>query len=203
MDRQAYWQEVYSSKDEATVSWFQERPASSLQLIEGCSLLGASASIVDVGGGASRLVDHLIDLGYRVTVLDIAEAALAKTRSRLGQKASEVNWVTSDVTKWRSPEPFDVWHDRAVFHFLTDEQDRRAYADTMAAAVKMGGHAVIGTFALNGPERCSGLPVCRYEPVTLAVEFAPNFVLVDELAEEHLTPGGKVQKFQFSVLRRL
>lgn len=201
MDRQAHWQGVYSSKDETSVSWFQERPATSIQLIGGCSQPGAS--IVDVGGGASRLVDHLIDTGYRVTVLDIAEAALAKPRSRLGARASEVDWVNSDVTKWRSMNQFDVWHDRAVFHFLTDEQDRRAYADTMAAAVKAGGHAVVGTFALNGPEQCSGLPVCRYDPKGLAAEFAPDFALIDELTEEHLTPGGNVQRFQFSVLRRL
>jgi SAM-dependent methyltransferase len=201
MDRQAHWQEVYSSKDETGVSWFQERPATSLGLIEGCAPPGAR--VVDVGGGASRLVDHLLERGYRVTVLDVAEAALDKSRRRLGPRASEAGWVAADVTSWQPPDRFDVWHDRAVFHFLTDEADRRAYAAAMAAALPPGGHAIIGTFALDGPERCSGLPVRRYEPKTLAAEFAAAFVLESEQAEEHVTPGGKVQKFQFSVLRRL
>lgn len=201
MDRQAHWQGGYTSKDETAVSWFQERPATSLQLISQYAKPGAT--VVDVGGGASRLVDHLVALGYQTTVLDIAEAALEKTRARLGETAAKVNWVTADITKWRSPAPVDVWPDRAVFHFLMDEGDRRAYADTMAAAVRSGGHAIIGTFALDGPERCSGLPVCRYEPKTLAAEFARDFTLVGELAEEHRTPGGNVQRFQFSVLRRV
>ncbi|MCR6630674.1 MAG: class I SAM-dependent methyltransferase [Magnetospirillum sp.] len=200
MDRQAHWQGVYASKDETSVSWFQERPATSLALLE-CAKPGAR--IVDVGGGASRLVDHLLERGYDVTVLDIAGAALEKAKARLGEAAAKVRWVTADITRWKSPAPMDVWHDRAVFHFLTEEGDRRAYADAMAAALPSGGHAVIGTFAADGPERCSGLPVCRYDAKGLAAQFAASFRLVDELAEEHRTPGGNVQRFQFIVLRRL
>jgi 2-polyprenyl-3-methyl-5-hydroxy-6-metoxy-1,4-benzoquinol methylase len=197
----AHWQDVYSSKDETSLSWFQKRPDTSLRLISGCVQPGAS--IIDAGGGASCLADHLVELGYRVTVLDIAEAALTKTQARLRSKASKVNWVVADVTHWRPEKTFDLWHDRAVFHFLIHEQERQAYASVMAAAVKTGGYAVIGTFALNGPEMCSGLPVCRYDAKGLAAEFNRDFVLADELVEEHLTPGGKVQMFQFSVLRRL
>lgn len=200
MDRQAHWQGVYASRDETAVSWFQERPATSIELIR--RYAPPDASVVDVGGGASRLVDHLIGLGYRVTVLDIAEAALAKARARLGRRAAEVAWIAADVTRWRAAEPLDLWHDRAVFHFLTEAADRRLYAETMAAAVTPGGHAVIATFAPDGPERCSGLPVCRYAPETLAAEFAGDFTLVDRRAEEHRTPGGAVQRFQFAVLRR-
>ncbi|MFN3077057.1 MAG: class I SAM-dependent methyltransferase [Alphaproteobacteria bacterium] len=200
-DRQAHWGAVYTSKDETAVSWFQENPETSLRLIEGCSRPGAN--VVDVGAGASRLIDHLVDRGYRVTALDIARAALDKTRARLGHRASEVNWIAADVTGWCPPELFDVWHDRAVFHFLTDERDRLAYAGVLAAAVRTGGWAVIGTFAPDGPERCSDLPVCRYDARSLAGVFARDFTLVDELAEGHLTPSGKTQRFQFSVLRRL
>lgn len=201
MDRQAHWQNVYVSKEDTSVSWFQERPATSLRLIEGHAQPGAH--IIDVGGGASRLVDHLVALGYRVTVLDIAEAALAKARTRLGDAAATVDWVTADITRWRPAAPMDVWHDRAVFHFLTEDEDRRAYAAAMAAGVARGGHAILGTFALDGPERCSGLPVCRYDANGLAAQFADAFTLVDECREEHRTPAGTAQRFQFSVLRRL
>ena len=150
MKPQAHWQSVYSSKDETCLSWFQKRPDTSLRLISGCVQLGAS--VIDAGGGASFLADHLVELGYRVTVLDIAEAALAKTQARLASEASKVNWVIADVTHWRPEKTFDLWHDRAVFHFLSHEQERQTYANVMAAAVKTGGYAVIGTFALNGPD---------------------------------------------------
>ncbi|MEJ2117509.1 MAG: class I SAM-dependent methyltransferase [Alphaproteobacteria bacterium] len=201
MKPQAHWQDVYSSKDETSLSWFQKRPDTSLRLISDCVQPGAN--IIDAGGGASCLADHLVELGHRVTVLDIAQAALAKAKTRLGSRASKLNWVVADVTDWRPEKRFDLWHDRAVFHFLSHEQERQAYASVMAAAVKSGGYAVIGTFALNGPETCSGLKVCRYDAKGLAAEFNRDFVLTDDLVEEHLTPGGKVQIFQFSVLRRL
>jgi 2-polyprenyl-3-methyl-5-hydroxy-6-metoxy-1,4-benzoquinol methylase len=201
VDRQAHWQQVYSTKEETGVSWFQEKPSSSLELLVG--RVPPGGSVADVGGGASRLVDHLIRLGFRVTVLDIAPAALEKARARLGADAAHVDWVTADVTGWRPQEQFDLWHDRAVFHFLVEERDRRAYADAMATAVRSGGNAIMGTFALDGPEKCSGLPVRRYDAQRLAAEFTGAFEMVASSAEEHRTPAGNVQRFQFVVLRRL
>ncbi len=197
MDRHAHWQDVYRTKPETEVSWFQERPESSLELIQRTGV-GHTAAIIDIGGGASRLVDHLLDQGFtRLTVLDIAEAALTRAQERLGERAGRVSWVAADVTQWKPGATFDLWHDRAVFHFLTDAADRRTYADTMAAALPAGGQAIVGTFAADGPEKCSGLPVCRYAAEALAAEFAPQFHLLGTLTEDHLTPAGKVQKFQF------
>jgi len=202
MDRQAHWQNVYETKAENEVSWYQDHPDSSLALIKACGL-GAAARIIDVGGGASRLVDHLLELGYAsLAVLDIAPAALERTRRRLGGRAARVEWLAADVTRWMPPCRFELWHDRAVFHFLIDPADRTAYAATMAAAIPVGGQAVIGTFAPDGPERCSGLPICRYDADSLASEFATYFEPVDAMTEDHLTPAGKVQRFQFCRLRR-
>ena len=202
MERRAHWQQVYASKAETEVSWFQERPSASLALIRGTGLDGG-ARLIDVGAGASRLVDHLVGVGWRhVTVLDIAPMALDRVRRRLGPGASQVEWLVADVTRWRPPARFDLWHDRAVFHFLTDDGDRAAYAAAMAAAVPGGGHAIVGTFALDGPERCSGLPTCRYDADGLAAAFAGHFHLVDSLTEDHRTPAGKLQRFQFCRFRR-
>ncbi len=195
--RQAHWQSVYQNKEETGVSWFQERPASSICLIERTGFDHA-ARIIDIGGGASRLVDHLLDLGYvDVTVLDVAEAALAKARARLGSRAENVQWLVTDVTRWRPVSVFDIWHDRAVFHFLVEAKDRKAYGAAMAAAMRAGGQAIVGTFALDGPERCSGLPVRRYDAKGLEAEFAPWFRAVETFAEDHVTPAGKTQKFLF------
>jgi len=203
MDRHAHWQSVYETKRETEVSWFQAQPAVSLKLIL-ASGLDASARIIDVGGGASRLVDRLLDLGYaHITVLDVAEAALAKARARLGPRADQVEWVAADVTRWAASRPFDLWHDRAVFHFLTEAPDRHAYLAAMASGVRSGGQAIIGTFALDGPEKCSGLPVRRYDANGLVAELAPHFRLIETLTEDHHTPGGKVQKFQFCRLARV
>lgn len=202
MDRQAHWQNVYETKAETEVSWYQDHPDSSLALIKG-SGLGVTARIIDVGGGASRLVDDLLELGYAsLTVLDIAQAALERTRRRLGERAARVEWLAADVTRWTPPCRFDLWHDRAVFHFLTDPADRAAYAAAMAAAIPAGGQTVIGTFAPDGPERCSGLPIRRYDAAGLASEFTAHFEPVDAMTEDHLTPAGKVQRFQFCRLRR-
>lgn len=201
LDRQAHWQDVYTRKAENEVSWYQATPDVSLALIEAATSPGAA--IVDVGGGASRLVDALIGRGYDVTVVDIADAALATAQERLGGQAAAARWVAADVTRWRPERTFDLWHDRAVFHFLTEADDRRAYEAVMAAALPTGGHAVIGTFAADGPERCSGLPVRRYDPQDLAAEFRNHFTPVRDLRHDHVTPGGTVQKFQFTVLRKV
>jgi len=199
MDRQLHWQNVYQSRNEDEVSWFQSWPIYSLELIDrvGCGV------VIDVGGGASRLAEALLERGVRLTILDIAEAALDKSRARLGEQADAVEWVAADITKWRPEASCDLWHDRALFHFLIEPAERGAYAETMAAAVEPGGHAVIATFAPDGPERCSGLPVCRYDANALALEFAPHFQLIDEVREAHVTPAGKLQSFQYCLLRRV
>lgn len=200
--RHDHWQTVYSTKSDSAVSWFQERPETSLELVT-TGNLPLDARIIDVGGGASRLVDALLDAGYSaLTVLDIAPAALDAAGARLGARAEAVRWVTADITAWTPAAPFDVWHDRAVFHFLIDAADREAYRGALTAGVTPGGRVIIGTFAPDGPEKCSGLPVMRYSPEALAAELGNDFALVECRQEAHATPSGAVQHFQFSVFAR-
>ncbi|WFU34708.1 class I SAM-dependent methyltransferase [Bradyrhizobium brasilense] len=201
-DRQSHWQTVYLTKGEQQVSWSQADPQPSLRLIESIAP-GPDASIIDIGGGASRLVDALLAGGFHdLTVLDLSEAALASARERIGAPGDKVRWVADDATVWQPQRAFDIWHDRAAFHFLVDETDRAAYLDRLHRGVKAGGHAVIGTFALDGPEKCSGLPVQRYDPATLSRTIGPAFELIAHEAHRHVTPWGATQSFQFSVLRR-
>ncbi|MBV9287221.1 MAG: class I SAM-dependent methyltransferase [Hyphomicrobiales bacterium] len=202
-NREAHWERVYAGRGEREVSWFQENPQPSLDLIAAAGATAATA-IIDVGGGASRLVDALLKQGFRaVTVLDVSASALAATRARLGEAADLASWVVADVTAWRpAPGAYDLWHDRAAFHFLTDEPDRAAYVARMTEAVKPGGQAIIATFALDGPERCSGLTVARYDGQSLARTLGPAFVLIETRADEHRTPGGALQRFQFSLFSR-
>lgn len=202
-DRRGHWEHVFEEKNEAEVSWYQERPATSLDFI---ARTGArpNAKIVDVGGGASRLVDGLLDAGYQdVAVLDIAAAALTTARERLAERADRVQWIVSDVTQWQPEATFDVWHDRAVFHFMVRPEDRDAYLRTMRRALKPGGHTIIASFASNGPEKCSGLPVQRYEPETLAKVLGDDFRRAESMHEEHVTPAGKVQAFQYTLFERI
>jgi len=200
--RRDHWEAVFREKSEDEVSWFQQRPSTSLAMI---AKTGAdkSARIVDVGGGASRLVDALLDEGYRnVAVLDVASSALARARERLGGRADRVQWVVSDLLVWSPDTTLDVWHDRAVFHFMTRPEERAGYLATMRRALAPGGHAIIATFATNGPEKCSGLPVRRYDPEGLAAELGAEFRLIESASEEHPTPAGKMQAFQYSRFRR-
>jgi SAM-dependent methyltransferase len=198
-----HWSSVFTEKAEGDVSWFQQHPNTSLGFIRKAAS-GLDAKIVDVGGGASRLVDALLDAGYQgLAVVDIAGSALERSRQRLGARAEQVSWITSAIGSWIPGEAFDVWHDRAVFHFMTLPEERATYLATMRRGLKLGGHAIIATFALDGPERCSGLPVRRYEPEALAAELGRGFSLLESLREEHLTPGGKTQSFQYSLFRRL
>jgi cyclopropane fatty-acyl-phospholipid synthase-like methyltransferase len=203
LDRQAHWQNVYKEKGENQVSWFQERPTISLELIEAAGAK-PNSTIIDIGGGASRLVDALIDKGYRdLTVLDLSASAVSIAKMRLGQSAALVKWIVADVTQWEPPGRYDLWHDRAAFHFLTEVSDRTAYIERLKNALPVGGHAIIGTFALDGPERCSGLPVVRYDAAQLALMLTPLFTLVDMRRHEHKTPWGSLQQFQFGVFRRV
>jgi trans-aconitate methyltransferase len=202
LSRQHHWEKVYTTKAESEVSWFQETPALSLELIE---LVGAmqNSAIIDIGGGASRLVDHLVSRGYQdLTVLDLSAAALGSARSRIGDQADRVTWITADVTLWQPSRSYDVWHDRAAFHFLTEPNDQAAYVARLRRALRAGGHAIIATFAPDGPERCSGLMVSRYDADALAAKLGAGFELINTRRHEHTTPWGSVQKFQFSTFRR-
>lgn len=203
MDRKQHWEQVYATKGSDSVSWFQEHAYQSLRLIHNTKL-GKDAAIIDVGGGASRLVDDLVAEGYiDLTVLDLSSAALAVARQRLGTQADAVQWVGGDVTHVKLPtHRFDIWHDRAVFHFLTDPIDRHAYVEQIMRAVRSGGHVIIATFADDGPEKCSGLPVMRYQPETLHAEFGETFLLVEHEKEAHQTPFGTVQQFVYCYCRK-
>jgi 2-polyprenyl-3-methyl-5-hydroxy-6-metoxy-1,4-benzoquinol methylase len=203
LSRQHHWEKVYKEKGEYQVSWFQESPAISLELLDAVGATAKSA-VIDIGGGASRLVDALLDRDYGdVTVLDLSEAAIAIAKARLGERAASVSWLVDDVTRWQPSRSYDVWHDRAVLHFLTEASDRTAYAARLTRALRPGGHAIIGTFALDGPERCSGLPVVRYDAAKLSDVLGSAFQLVETRRHDHSTPWGATQRFQFSVFRRL
>lgn len=201
-DWQTHWDHVYSTKAEREVSWFQDNPAPSLELI---ALAGAapSSAIVDIGGGASRLVDALLARGYHnLTVLDLSSAALAAAQGRLGDAAARVNWIVADVTTWQPPATYDIWHDRAALHFLNLPAEQAAYVARLRQALNVGGHAIIATFAPDGPEKCSGLPVMRHSAETLGALLGPDFTLVDSRRHDHVTPWQSHQAFQFSTFMR-
>jgi SAM-dependent methyltransferase len=199
----AHWDAVYESREEEAVSWFQAVPQPSLDLIERHGG-GNAASVIDIGGGASRLADALLASGYRdLSILDISESALARTRKRLASLADRVGFIVADVTTWKPARHWDVWHDRAVMHFLVSESGQAAYRRAMLAATVPGSVAIIGTFAPDGPERCSGLPVRRWSADDLSDFFAPEFSLLDTRRHRHETPGGVTQSFEFAVLRRV
>lgn len=196
-----HWEAVYTSGDETAVSWFQDSPSPSLELIEHLNP-ARDKSIIDIGGGASRLADSLLDRGFRrVTVLDISSAALDLAALRLGRRASEIQWIVDDVTEWEPSRRFDTWHDRAAFHFLVEASARAAYIARLKQALRPGGHAIIATFAADGPEKCSGLPVYRADADGLSKELGDAFVLVETRRHDHVTPGGSSQPFQFSVFQ--
>lgn len=204
MESKEHWEKVYSTKASTEVSWFQEHAALSLKLIQDVAI-PKSASIIDVGGGASTLVDDLLANGYgHLTVLDLSGAALATARSRLGGQAARVQWLEANVLEAELPaHGYDVWHDRAVFHFLTTEEERRAYVKKVLHAVKPGGLVIVATFAEDGPSKCSGLPVMRYSADALHAEFGEPFQLLGHERESHHTPGGNEQKFMYCFCRRV
>jgi ubiquinone/menaquinone biosynthesis C-methylase UbiE len=202
MSQRDHWEDVYLRKAASEVSWYQPEARLSLDLIRRVAPDTGSA-IIDVGGGASTLVDGLLDSGYhQLTVVDIAGAALAVTRQRLGERADQVTWLESDaLTVPLSPMRYDVWHDRAVFHFLTDPHDRQRYVEQTRKAVKPGGHVIVASFAPDGPTRCSGLDVVRYSPDGMHAEFGQGFRLVDSVREDHHTPMGTTQAFVYCLCR--
>jgi SAM-dependent methyltransferase len=200
--RQDHWRTVYAERDPTTVSWYQENPARSIILIEETGI-DDGAPILDVGGGASRLVDRLLAVGFtNVTVLDLVEAALRHARERLGEIADTVAWEVGDVLSHTFERRYEVWHDRAVFHFLVDPAEQARYAEQAASAVLPGGHLIIAGFGPDGPERCSGLPVQRHDAASLAVCFDAAFAPVEFQEEAHHTPAGKIQHFLYGRFRR-
>jgi trans-aconitate methyltransferase len=202
-ERHSHWHKVYTDKRAEDVSWYQPEPAASLEALDRAGA-GPGHSLIDIGGGAATLVDALLERGWRdVTVLDIAAPALAAAQARLGERALSVTWEMADITSWQPPRSWDVWHDRAVFHFLTEPAQRSAYVSALGQGLEPGGLAIIATFAPDGPEKCSGLAVERYDAEKLAVTLGPKFALEDSWREEHVTPWGSPQSFNWCVFRGL
>jgi SAM-dependent methyltransferase len=201
-EAQQHWDTVYRTKSDAGVSWYQKRPELSLRLIL-AAVPDRSTAIVDIGCGTSSLLADLHAAGYReLTGLDISVVAVDRERRRLGAAAGEMDWVVEEVTVWRPARRYGLWHDRAVFHFLIEPAAQDAYVGSLHAALEPAGKAVISTFAADGPERCSGLPVQRYSPASLAALLGAGFRLIDEAREEHITPAGLVQPFAYAVLEK-
>jgi ubiquinone/menaquinone biosynthesis C-methylase UbiE len=198
MDLQSHWEGIYESKSPPETSWFQPHLQMSLDWISH-AVPDQSASIIDVGGGESTLVDDLLAKGYlTLTVLDLAEAALKKSQERLGPEAKRIHWLLGDVTRVSLPSRnYDVWHDHAVFHFFTESKQRFAYVNRLASSLKIGGHLIISTFGPEGPERCSGLPIQRYDAEMLQKEFGCDFRIVKSSLVEHQTPFGIAQQFLY------
>lgn len=200
--RKTHWETVYAIRAETQVSWYQDDPKLSLELIDAFAP-EQGGRIIDIGGGASVLVDRLLERPFeKVAVLDISETALEKARARLGDRGDRVDWIAADVTTVDSLGSFDLWHDRAVFHFLTDAGDRSAYVDLARRTIPPGGHLILATFAKDGPTQCSNLDVCRYDAEALDAELGDAFERVREARELHQTPSGASQSFIYAVFRR-
>lgn len=196
-DRKKHWDRVYKKNLPSEVGWYQEYPEMSLKLIANTNV-GADGAIIDIGGGTSKLCGILLDQGYkRLTVLDISGKSIEKAKIQLPEKSSRITWIEAEVTKYSFKEKYDVWHDRAVFHFLTEAEDRKEYVSSLNQALMLNGHLIIATFGLDAPPKCSGLPVVRYEPATLHNELGDNFILAETFYEDHVTPSGVRQKFVF------
>lgn len=196
-DRKQHWEEVYRDKSPLEVSWYQKQPTLSLQLIEHCQL-ASSQPIIDVGGGASTLVDHLLQRGYsQLAVLDISAGALEVAKQRLAERAESVEWFAADITEFSAPHPFALWHDRAVFHFLTEAGDRQKYITALKHALPPGGYLILAAFAIGGPTMCSGLNIVQYDKARICRELGEEFELIEQDGETHLTPAGKDQLFGY------
>ena len=202
-DRKKHWGDVYQDKSSSDLSWYQKEPKLSLELIRSTNAASNDA-IIDVGAGTSVLVDYLKKEHYtNLTVLDISENAIAIAKKRLGKSAKSINWIVSDITKFDVFQKFSLWHDRALFHFLTDPSDRGIYVKALINAVRPEGHLIIATFAIGGPKKCSGLEIVQYDSEKMIAELGDNFKLVEERKEVHITPANKEQKFNFFLFRRV
>lgn len=203
MSSSDHWNAVYSKKAEAELSWHQDDPSVALELMKKVGLTKKS-SVIDIGAGTSRLMDRLLDLGLNdLSALDLSENALAASRARLGKRGRSVKWIVGNIIRWDPTQTYDIWHDRAVFHFLVNPTDQIAYIQRLSQSVGPGGHAIMATFALDGPEKCSGLPVARYSPASLAETLRQSFSLITHQSYLHRTPWGNPQSFQYSLFRRV
>jgi ubiquinone/menaquinone biosynthesis C-methylase UbiE len=201
-NKEKHWEAIYATKKLTEVSWYQPKPELSLNLIAKLGL-PKSASLIDIGGGDSFLTDYLLESGYAdLSVLDISETALQRAKMRLDKKANQVNWIVADAAQFCPTKQFDVWHDRAAFHFLTTEADVASYVKNATQAIKKGGYLIIGTFSENGPKKCSGIEIKQYSTETLALLFNPYFDLVEGFTTDHITPSGAIQNFAFCVMKK-
>ena len=196
-NRKDHWERIYQKHSPTEVGWYQSYPERSLKLIYNTGA-DTDSSIIDVGGGTSTLAKHLLDKGYeKLAVLDISGNSIERAKSQLDEKSREVNWIEADVTKYSFTEQYDIWHDRAVFHFLTKAEDRKGYITSLNQALKLNGHLIIATFSLDAPPKCSGLSVVRYSSETLQSELGDNFILEEAVVEDHVTPSWVKQNFIF------
>ncbi len=201
-DRSKHWEKVYETMDPAEVSWFEAEPRVSLDLIQ-ASGMPKSGAIIDIGAGASRLSGALVEQGYSdVSALDLSEPALGAAAREM-PKGTTVNWIVADARLWTPGREYDLWHDRAAFHFLTDPVDQEAYLDTLDRALRPGGHVIIGTFAVGGPEKCSGLPVQQYDADSLATRLGSAYRLIRSVIWDHETPFASLQRFHAGLFRKL
>ena len=201
-NRKKHWENIYQTKSLHEVSWYQPKPETSLDFVEKFNL-PKTAKIIDVGGGDSIFVDYLLELGFvNITVLDISEAAIDRARKRLGEKATLVKWIVEDILKFRPTEKYDFWHDRAAFHFLTNQEDIEKYVNIVSKNIENYGFLVVGTFSLDGPEKCSGIDIKQYSDHTLTNVFEPNFVKIGCFTIDHNTPFDTTQNFVFCSFRK-
>lgn len=202
INRKQYWNEIYEKKHPEEVSWFQKKPTISLQFIH--DIGNKKSRIIDVGGGTSTLTEHLLKSGYpNVAVLDISDKAIEYAKEKLKNQSDEVEWYVDDITKFVSPHPYDIWHDRAVFHFLTDKTSRELYVKTLKNTVNSGSHVIIATFSKDGPTKCSGLDIVQYDVDSIERELGDEFLLVENRLETHETPNGNKQNFIYFLFQRL
>lgn len=202
-DRKKHWENIYQTKELKEVSWFQPTPETSLSFFKEFDV-PRNAKVIDIGGGDSFLVDHLLDLGYQdITVLDISSAAINRAKQRLGELADNVKWIVSDATIFQPAETYDFWHDRAAFHFLTDEQEVSSYLDTAAKSINPSGTLVIGTFSEQGPQKCSGIEIKQYSEKTMTKRLKHHFEKIKCITVDHKTPFDTVQNFVFCSFKKL
>lgn len=202
MNIKEHWENIYSTKSPNEVSWTQDNPQTSIDLIENCRL-PTSSKIIDIGGGESKQVDKLLDLGYNnLSVLDISQTALEKTQKRLGDKSYKVKWIVTDITEFQTSEKYDIWHDRAVFHFLTKSEDIDKYVNLVINNIRSGGFLILGTFSTNGPLKCSGLEITQYDENKMKALFDSNFDLIECFNINHQTPFDSIQNFIFCRFQR-
>ncbi len=202
-DRKEHWEDIYQTKQLNEVSWFQPKPETSLDFFKQFNV-PTTAKVIDIGGGDSFLVDHLIELGYQdITVLDISKAALDRAKKRLGSRASQVNWIVADVATFKPTEKYDFWHDRAAFHFLTQKKEITSYLETIQKHIKSSGILILGTFSDQGPKKCSGIEIKQYSETTMTEKLKMFFEKIQCITVDHKTPSGTSQNFIFCSFRRI